>query len=259
MAAMRVTRKKAGARRLSFKAGAGLAGGRGDFEGSVMILVLQEVLAPADVARLRAELEQAPWISGKRTAGAAARGVKDNLQADGRDARTQAAEQYVIEALRRHPLFEIAARPARFSRPLFSRYLPGMTYGAHTDDALMGAGEARLRTDLAFTLFLTPPEGYEGGALTLDSALGEQEIKLGAGDAVLYPAGSIHYVAPVTDGVREAAVGWVQSVVADAGQRELLFDLSIARTRLSEAGAAREPLLRLDKSISNLLRMWAQL
>ena len=223
-----------------------------------MSCILQGVLTAEDVARVRGELADVAWASGKRTAGAAARGVKENLQADGGDARTQAVERFVVDALHRHPLFEIAARPARLSRLLFSRYAPGMTYGAHTDDALMGAGEARLRTDLAFTLFLSAPESYEGGALTLDTALGEQEIKLEAGDAILYPAGSIHFVAPVTRGAREAAVGWVQSTVADAGQRELLFDLAVARARLGEAGAAREEMLRLDKSISNLLRMWAQ-
>jgi PKHD-type hydroxylase len=108
------------------------------------------------------------------------------------------------------------------------------------------------------TLFLEEASKYEGGALVIDSALGEQEIKLEAGDAILYPAGSIHHVAPVTNGVRLAAVGWIESHIADAGQREVLFDLSVTRERLAEAGVAREELLRLDKSISNLLRMWAR-
>lgn len=223
-----------------------------------MSVILQRVMEAQDVARVRAELQALAWGEGKRTAGAAARAVKDNLQADGRDARTQALERFVTDALRRHPLFEIAARPARLSRLLFSRYEPGMTYGAHTDDALMGAGEDKLRTDLAFTLFLADRDSYEGGALVVESALGDQEIVLDAGDAILYPAGAIHHVAPVTRGARLAAVGWVQSFVADNSQRELLFDLSITRARLGEAGVAREELLRLDKSISNLLRMWAR-
>jgi PKHD-type hydroxylase len=223
-----------------------------------MTLILEAVLAGEDLERVGAELERLPWSSGKRTAGAAARGVKENLQADGADPRTQALERFVADALRRHPMFEIAARPARLSRLLFSRYEPGMTYGAHTDDALMGQGEDRLRTDLAFTLFLADRASYDGGALVVQSALGDQEIVLEAGDAILYPAGSIHHVAPVTRGVRLAAVGWLQSHIADATQREILFDLSIARTRLAEAGAVREELLRLDKSISNLLRMWAR-
>lgn len=221
-----------------------------------MSCILQGVLEQEDLARVRGELEALTWKPGKRTAGAAARGVKENLQADGGNARTQALERFILEALERHPLFEIAARPARFSRLLFSRYEPGMTYGAHTDDALMG--EPRIRTDLAFTLFLAEASAYEGGALIVESALGEQQIKLEAGDAIVYPAGSIHRVEPVTSGVRLAAVGWVQSFVADASQREILFDLSLTRAHLSEAGAVRNELLRLDKSISNLLRMWAK-
>lgn len=223
-----------------------------------MSLILQAVLAPEDLERVRGELAAIGWSSGKRTAGAAARAVKENLQADGADPRAQALERFVVEALRRHPMFEIAARPARLSRLLFSRYEPGMTYGRHTDDALMGAGEDRLRTDLAFTLFLAERADYDGGELVIDSPLGEQAIALEAGDAILYPAGTIHHVAPVTRGARLAAVGWVESFVADAGRRELLFDLSVARVRLGEAGAPREELLRLDKAISNLLRMWAR-
>lgn len=223
-----------------------------------MSLILQEVLAPEDLNRVRAELDAVAWADGKRTAGAAARGVKENLQADGSDPRVQALEQFVVDALRRHPMFEIAARPAKISRLLFSKYEPGMTYGAHTDDALMGRSDDKLRTDLAFTIFLAERDTYEGGALVVTSPLGDQEIALDAGDAILYPAGSIHYVAPVTRGARLVAVGWVQSFVPDVSQRETLFDLSVTRARLSEAGVARDELLRLDKSISNLLRMWAR-
>jgi PKHD-type hydroxylase len=133
-----------------------------------------------------------------------------------------------------------------------------MTYGAHTDDALMGPAEDKLRTDLAFTIFLEDPSAYDGGELVTESALGDQSLKLSAGDAILYPATTIHYVAPVTRGARIAAVGWIQSYVAEAAQREILFDLSVARARFSEAGAPREQVLLMDKSISNLLRMWAR-
>lgn len=223
-----------------------------------MSVVLQQVLASEDLARVREGLAAAQWRSGKRTAGAAARDLKDNLQADGADARVQALETFVVEALRRHPLFEIAARPARLTRVMFSRYEPGMTYGVHTDDALMGISEDRIRTDLAFTIFLEARDAYDGGALVVQSALGDQEIRLDAGDAIIYPAGSIHSVAPVTRGARLAAVGWIESFVADAAQRETLFDLSIARARMAKANASQDDLLLLDKSISNLLRMWAR-
>lgn len=223
-----------------------------------MSLVLQQVLAADDLDIVRGQLSELGWSSGKRTAGPAARGVKENLQANNADPQVQELERFVVGALRRHPLFEIAARPSRISRLLFSRYEPGMTYGAHTDDALMGKGEDKLRTDLAFTIFLADGASYEGGELVVDSALGEQGIKLEAGDAFLYSAGSIHHVAPVTSGVRLAAVGWIQSFIPNLTQRETLFDLSVTRTRLAGAGVAREELLKLDKSIANLLRMWAR-
>lgn len=223
-----------------------------------MMLVLQGVLTGEDLERLGRDLEAIAWKPGKRTAGPAARGVKENLQADPADKRTHALEHFAGDALRRHPLFEIAARPHRLTRIMFSRYEPGMEYGAHTDDAIMGESEARVRTDLAFTLLLSQRASYQGGELVIESALGEQAIALEAGDALLYPATSIHRVAAVTLGARIAAIGWVQSLVADASQREMLFDLSTARARLAGGGAAREHLLVLDKCMSNLLRMWAR-
>jgi PKHD-type hydroxylase len=223
-----------------------------------MSLILQHVLPPEDVARVRAGLTETVWKSGKSTAGAQARRVKRNEQANLDDPKVEALERFVRDALQAHPMFALAARPARLSRIMFSRYQPDMEYGAHTDDALMGAGPDPLRTDLAFTIFLEQSEAYEGGALVIESAMGEQAIKLEAGDAFLYSAGSIHRVEPVTSGVRLAAVGWVQSLVADAGQRDILFELSVARARLAEGGAARAELLSLDRAISNLLRMWAR-
>lgn len=221
-----------------------------------MMLVLQQVLAAEDLERVRTGLSEAAWADGKATAGPAARAVKNNLQTRGADSAVQALERFVEEALRRHPMFAIAARPSFLSRLMFSRYEPGMEYGAHTDDALMGADQ--IRTDLAMTLFLGEEGDYDGGELVIESALGEQAIKLPAGDAILYPAGTIHRVTPVTRGARLACVGWIQSLVADAGRREILFDLSVTRARLAEAKAPAAELLSLDKSISNLLRMWAR-
>jgi PKHD-type hydroxylase len=133
-----------------------------------------------------------------------------------------------------------------------------MAYGPHTDDAVMGTGEQRLRADLAFTLFLAPSESYEGGALRVETTFGVQEIKLEPGQAVLYPAGSIHEVAPILTGVRWAAVGWVESLVPGAAERELLFQLDQTRAQLAEAGAEESALLRLDQAVSNLMRLWAR-
>jgi PKHD-type hydroxylase len=218
-----------------------------------MMIVLSNVLEAEDVARVRRELERAQWRDGRATAGPAAREVKRNLQAR----NVAALAEFVEEALQRHPTFEIAARPKRLSRIMFSRYEPGMSYGPHTDDAMMGRAGERLRADLAFTLFLSDPSDYEGGALTIATSGAEQAVRLEAGSAILYPAGTIHHVAPVVRGERLAAVGWVQSLVRDATAREILFDLSVARGRLGPL-AARQDVLLLDKAIPNLLRMWGE-
>jgi PKHD-type hydroxylase len=132
-------------------------------------------------------------------------------------------------------------------------------YGAHVDNALMGKGAQRLRTDLSFTMFLTPPGEYEGGELVIHAAGMTQEMKGEAGYLVLYPSGSIHEVKPVTRGERIVCVGWIESLVADAGQREMLFDLENLRAALRQKLPAQSAeLLTLDKTIANLLRMWAR-
>jgi PKHD-type hydroxylase len=218
-----------------------------------MMILLEGVLPAEDVARVVTGLERAPWRDGRTTAGAAARAVKNNLQAAGDDPDVAALARFVEAALRRHPLFDLAVRPAQLSRLMFSRYEPGAAYGPHTDDALM----AGLRSDIAFTVFLADPASYAGGELVVTTPLGDQAVKLNAGDAVIYPAGTIHQVAPVTEGARLACVGWAQSLVRDPARRELLFDLATARAQCAAAGAARETLLLLDRTQSNLLRMWA--
>jgi PKHD-type hydroxylase len=218
------------------------------------MLTIAEVLAPEDVARVREGLAGAEFADGRRTAGAAARKVKANAQARGDAPAVQALARFVRQALERSSPIQLYARPARWSNLLFSRYGPGDAYGAHVDEPFMAAEDGgRLRTDLSFTLFLSEPDAYEGGALVLDGLDGEREVRLPAGGLVLYPTGALHRVEPVTAGERLACVGWVQSQLARADQREILFDL--ARVR---AGAADgEARLLLDKSIGALLRLWA--
>lgn len=219
------------------------------------MLTIADVLEPADLVRVREGLAAAPFGDGRRTAGAVARKVKSNSQADGEDPGVAALAVFVRQALERSPVFMAFARPAVWSRIMFSRYAPGDAYGLHTDDATMAAeGGGRMRTDLSFTLFLTDPADYEGGALLMDGLDGEREFRPEAGSAVLYPTGQLHRVMPVIAGERLAAVGWVQSLVNRADERELLFDLQRVRWATPE-GEAR---LLLDKSIGNLLRMWGR-
>lgn len=219
-----------------------------------MLVLLQEVLPPEDIARLRKGLARLHWQDGGKTAGAAAKAVKTNEQAK-QDESERALARFVHDALARHAVFTASAMPSRPLKLLFSRYRGGMAYGLHNDDALMGEGERRIRTDFAVTLFLADPQSYEGGALILDGPAGEQRIKLAAGDACVYSAGALHRVEPVASGERLAALAWGQSLIRDAGARDILFDLAQARWALPPGASAAA--LRLDQVQANLIRRWA--
>lgn len=218
------------------------------------MLTLAGVLAPEDLARVIAGLADVPFGDGKKTAGGDARKVKVNRQADGRDDRVAALADFVRQAMERHPLIGAYARPARWSRLMFNRYAEGESYGMHVDDPVMGKGAERMRTDLSFTLFLTDPADYEGGGLIVDGLDGEREVRLAAGDMLLYPTGALHGVEPVTRGERLACVGWIQSLIRRPDEREILFDLARVRSGMG-AGEGR---LVLDKTISALVRLWGE-
>ena len=218
------------------------------------MLTLAEVLPAEDVARVMDGLAEAAFLDGRKTAAGDARAVKANSQADSSDPRVAALADFVRRAIERHPAFSAYVRPARWSKLMFNRYEAGETYGLHFDDPVMGTGEARMRSDLSFTLFLSGPETYEGGALMIDGLDGEREIKLPAGAMVVYPTGALHQVTPVTSGVRHACVGWVQSLIRRDDERAILFDLSRVRAGLP-AGETR---LLLDKSVANLVRLWGE-
>lgn len=215
------------------------------------MIAIQQVLTGAEVAAIRQAAADLPFGDGRATAGARARAVKANEQAlpsAGRDAILEKARM----AVEGHPVFRAAARPRHLTPLLLSRYRVGQTYGLHVDDALMGG----LRTDLSFTLFLSDPAGYDGGALAIEDAMGGREVRLGAGDLILYPSGSLHRVTPVTRGERLAIVGWVESWIRSAAEREILFDLDrLAASLPPETG--REVGDTLTKVKSNLMRLWA--
>jgi PKHD-type hydroxylase len=183
-----------------------------------------------------------------------ARAVKYNQQAE-RTGELAELEQLVSSSLYANSLFQAFAVPRRIRPPLFSRYEPGMSYGDHVDSAIINDQGQLLRADLAVTLFLSPPESYDGGELIIRQGAGQVEIKLAPGDAVIYPADTLHQVAPVTRGVRMAAVTWVQTAVQDSRMRAILFDLFLA-TQQAEAGEL--PTLLLAKSYHNLVRITAE-
>jgi PKHD-type hydroxylase len=218
-----------------------------------MILAIADVLSAADLAEVRGALASATFVDGRATAGWSARLVKANLQASG-SPEVERARALVETRLTEHAVFALATRPKVILGPLFSRYQPGHAYGPHVDDALMGG----VRSDVAFTLFLSAPESYEGGELVIDTTAGEEAFKLGAGSVVIYPATTLHRVVPVSRGERLAAVGWVRSYIREAERRELLFDLDTARRRLFDREGKTAEGDLLAKCAANLLRLWCE-
>jgi PKHD-type hydroxylase len=198
------------------------------------------------------------FSDGRATAHGIAREVKNNLQVERSGPEWSEADRILISALQRNPDFQSFAYPRRIMLPMFSRYDPGMEYGSHVDNGIMSSRNGEpVRSDIALTVFLSPPASYGGGELVIDTALGQEEIKLDAGEAVAYFASSIHHVNPVTRGVRLAAVAWAQSTVRDERLRTLLCDLSLAIARLGPTGQPEVSLL-LRKSYHNLLRYAAE-
>ncbi len=222
-----------------------------------MMLTIPNLLTPDEVNFVISTLQSEDFVDGKTTAGWHARLVKHNSQLS-REARYhQDLRDFIRAALKRTVLFQMAAQPKIVHSILFSRYQEGMSYGSHIDNALMG-GEDFLRSDVSLTLFLSEPETYEGGELVIEGVEGEQVFKLEAGSAIIYPSSTLHRVNPVTQGTRLVVVAWVQSLIRDVSQREILFDLDIARRALFEKHGKTTEFDLISKSHANLLRRWAQ-
>lgn len=225
-----------------------------------MLVHIPALLNAEQLAHFRQRLDAAaaPWVDGRVTAGHQGVQVKQNQQiAEGSPLAIELGN-IVLAALERHPLFISAALPNRIYPPMFNRYQGGMHFGSHVDGSirlLPGSGE-KIRTDLSATLFLLPPDSYDGGELLVEDTYGTQAVKLAAGDMILYPASSLHRVTPVTRGTRLACFFWVQSMVRDDGQRALLFDLDNALQRLAATHADEPARVQLAGCYHNLLRMW---
>jgi len=228
-----------------------------------MVLNIPSFLESADLSRLQAALGDAaaPWVDGRVTAGHQGADVKRNQQID--EASPLAAElrELIISRLERNALFISAVLPHRIYPPMFNRYDAGMEFGTHVDGAVRRIpGSAHtLRTDLSATLFLAPPDAYDGGELAIESDFGGQQVKLAAGDLFIYTAASRHRVERITRGQRIAAVFWIQSLIRDDGRREQLFELDRTIQQLTRDGARPECLVRLSGHYHALLRLWTEL
>jgi PKHD-type hydroxylase len=224
-----------------------------------MLLTIPGLLDQAQLDKIHQVLAGATFVDGRLTAGFAAARVKGNLEMKSDPERTRLLIRIIMASLGHNETFRFGALPHRVADPIFARYEPGMTYGDHVDDPIMGSSGPRLRTDVSITIFLNEPDAYDGGELAIRTSFGGKQIKLPAGDAVIYPSSSLHQVTPVTSGERLVALTWIQSYVRDPAQRELLYELNLARRRLLKEAPEAEGTGYVDRSYANLLRMWAEL
>ena len=229
-----------------------------------MLLHVPGVLDRDAVNRIRAALDETAWTDGRETVGPQGAGVKRNLQLPDASPLRHELGTMVTAALAASPLYFAAALPLRVLPPRFNCYQGGGSYGLHVDGAVMspaappGQVAMTVRTDLSCTLFLCDPDEYEGGELVIHDTYGSHEVKLPAGDLILYPSSSLHKVEPVTRGARLAAFFWVQSMIRDDAQRRTLFELDTAIQTLTRSGADAAALLQLTAVYHNLLRSWAE-
>lgn len=224
-----------------------------------MLTTIPHLLSAVQVGEFRQALSGVEWVDGRATAGYLSSRTKDNQQIPEGHPVGRRLGNVVLDELDRNQLFISAALPMKVLPPLFNRYTDGQSYGGHIDGAVrpIPGTPYRVRTDLSATLFLADPAEYDGGELVIGEGKEEQQVKLSAGDMVLYSGGTVHRVAPVTRGVRLAAFFWVQSMVRDEGRRGILFELDNALQQLGRTGADHDACVRLAGVYHNLLRQWA--
>lgn len=227
-----------------------------------MLHHIPNILTKQQVQFIRQEMDKVAWVNGKVTAGTLSATVKHNQQLPEDHPLAQQLSTVILEALGQHPLFLSAALPLDIIPPLFNRYENNESFGFHVDNAIrrIRGSQQRLRTDLSCTLFLSEPDEYEGGDLVIEDSYGYHEVKLPAGDLILYPASSLHEVTPVTQGCRTASFFWLQSMIRDDANRHMLFNLdkSIQSLRL-ELGDQHAEVMKLTNLYHNLMRKWAEI
>ena len=221
-----------------------------------MLVHIKHVLSDAELLKVQELLKDAKFRDGKLSAGLAAQQVKNNQEvAD--ESMISSLDNIVMNNVVKHRDYQQAALPHRIAAPFYARYGTGMEYGEHIDDPVMGTMTERYRSDLAMTIFLNSPDQYDGGELVIQTPYGEQSIKLKAGDAVLYSASTTHRVNKVTKGERFVAVTWIQSLVRNNEQRDLLYQLSKTREKMLRTDPQSEDTKRIDNTYVNLVRMWS--
>jgi PKHD-type hydroxylase len=224
-----------------------------------MLTHIKGILDQNQLATAHKLIAAGKYSDGSTSAGMAARRVKHNEELVLDETQMSELNNLVMNSLVNHPVYRSAALPLRVAAPYYAHYTQGMSYGSHVDDPIMGMGSELYRSDVSITIFLSSPDDYDGGELVVQTAFGEQQVKLPAGDAVLYPSSSVHRVAEVTQGERLVAVTWVQSLVQEPEKRALLHDLNQARETLLQDKPDAAETRQVNQSYVNLVRMWADI
>ena len=222
-----------------------------------MLTIIEAVLNSNQLDIAHRIIAEGKFIDGRSSAGMAAERVKHNEELALSEQQFRDLNNLVMGSLVKHPVYRSSAMPLRVAAPYYARYTPGMSYGLHVDDPLMGQGDI-YRSDVSATIFLNPPETYDGGELVIQTPFGDQKVKLAAGDAVIYPSSSIHRVAQVTRGERLVAITWIQSMVRSPDRRALLHELNQARETLLQERPDAAETARVNHSYINLVRMWSE-
>lgn len=225
-----------------------------------MLITVPQVLSAHDVAACRGIIDRAEWADGSETAGFQAARVKRNAQVKAGSDAMREAGKIVVRALLHNELFKSAAWPDKVHPPQFNRYSIGDGYGLHFDTAVIPVPGTplRMRADLSATVFLSAPDDYDGGELVIEDTYGRHSVKLPAGDMILYPAGSLHKVLPVTHGVRVGCFFWIQSAIREDSKRAMLFELGSAIDSIAPRLPDDEAVARLTCAYQNLLRLWSE-
>jgi PKHD-type hydroxylase len=225
-----------------------------------MLLTIPNVLSADDLHHAHTLMADAPWGEGRDTAGSQAAQVKNNQQLPHDCDAARAIRAMVLLGLDRSPTFFSAVLPKRVFPPRINRYGgENNYYGNHIDGAVRFAPDTglRVRTDVSCTVFLSDPDSYDGGELSIADTFGTQSIKLPAGHVVIYPGTSLHQVKPVSRGHRVACFFWIESMVRSDEQRRLLYELDMNLLKLRQAHGETDETTALTGTYHNLLRMWA--
>lgn len=224
-----------------------------------MLIEIPALLSASEVETTVATLLDQPWVDGKVTAGQRSAMAKNNRQLSEDSPMALRIGEQILARLSDNALFMSAALPKRIYPPLFNRYSGGEAFDWHIDNAIRGIKgvRERVRTDISATLFLADPASYDGGELVIRDTFGEHAVKLPAGHLLIYPGSSLHKINPVTRGERIASFFWIESLVREDSQRQLLLDMDVAIQTLTAQDADHHSLLQLSGAYHNLLRRWS--